>query len=495
MASFGSGFASGIGQGMAMGKMLMDTYNSAKEKEELEAAGKLDQTVVDGQLSADQQAQLKNIREAKNADGSAAYVIEDISGGARFRAAGDDKAEWGSLAAAKQFKLGNQTRDREFSKDEIARARTDAMADVYMRNGDPSKALGLKALSREDRKGSQWEEINQSQINDLQAVAEGRYGDVRSTVEKGIERYNNAQSGQYADGHRISVDWDKNQAIVTGPKNEVVRTIPIDQKITAQFIRSYYDDLRSAANPEYGLKAREADAGERRAGAAEKSANAAWEHYRPGGTAERIAGIAAAARGDSASKPNVRMAQVNVTDDQGVTTKMPVSVVTQVGKNGVPVVQAYSLDGQPINDKKVMNQLAGSDDGGLSTSGRNADLAAARDAFKSGTMDYSTYQNTVSQITQTYDRKDALNTLNSDFKAVEKSQGREAAVRSVVAQVEGSVKNPKDREVVYSQLGLKQDEINRIKRGKTGVAAASTYSPQSTWQPGQRRIPENMQGQ
>jgi hypothetical protein len=496
MASFGSGFASGMGQGMAMGRMLMDTYNDYDQKDKLKKAGEVDQEVIDGQMTADQQAQLKNIRDTKNADGTAAYVVEDVAGGgARFRAAGDENAEWGALAAAKQYKLGNQTRDREFSKDEISRARTDAMADVYMRSGDPNKALGLKALSREDRKGAQWEDINQNQINDLQALAEGNYDALKGTIEKGIQRYNDAQSGQYADGHRIAVDWKNNQAIVTGPKNEVVRTIPITQQTAAGFIRSYYDDLRSAANPEYGLKSREADAGERRAGAAEKSANAAWEHYRQGGTAERIAGIAAASRGDAMNKPNVRMAQVNVTDDQGVTAKMPVSVVTQVGKTGVPVVQAYSLDGKPINDKKVMSQLAGSDDGGLSTSGRNADLSAARDAFKSGNMDYSTYQNTVSQITQTYDRKDALNTLNNEFKTVEKNEGREAAVRSVVAQVESSIKNPKDREAVYGQLGLKQDEVNRIKRGKTGVTAASTYSPQSTWQPGQRRIPENMQGQ
>lgn len=487
----GRGFVSGLAQGVALGNTVMDTYDRYKLKNELENAGKLNQEIIGGKLSDNDQATVDYVSNADNG-----YEVQKLDNGSvKYRTAGSDNS-WSEVSpTGKQYRLAGKVQDTEFTADQIARARADAQANVYMQNGDPAKGYGLKALAREERKGQQWEDINQNQINDLQALTEGKYDQLRGTIDKGIERYNNAQTGPYADGHRISVDWNKNEAIVTNPKNEVVRTIPITQQTAAQFIRSYYDDLRSAANPEFGLSARKTAAEERKASAAEISAQADREYKGKGGVAERVGMAAASARTDAANKPNVRMAQVNVTDDQGVTSKIPVSVVTQVDKNGVPVIQAYSLDGKPINDKKVISQLAGSDDGGVSTTGRNADLAAARKGFESGNMDYSTYQNTVAQITQTYDRKDTLNALSNDFKTVEKDQGREAAVRSVVAQIEGSVKNPKDREVVYGQLGIKQDEINRVKRGKSGVAAAATYSQQSTWQPGQRRIPENMRGQ
>lgn len=490
MASFGSGFASGMGSGMAMGKMLMDTYNEYDQKDKLKKAGELSQEEISAGLTKDQQTTADYVNDANNG-----YEVEKLDNGAlRYRTAGSDNS-WTELTpGAKQYKLGDKVQNTAFSADQINRARDDARAKVLMDAGDVKGAYGLRALAREDRKGQQWDDINQNQINDLQALAEGKYENLRGTIDKGVQRYNDAQTGPYADGHKMAIDWDNNQAIVS-KGSDVVKKIPITQQTAAQFIRAYYDDLRAAANPEYGLSARKTSAEERKAGASEMSAQADLEYKGRGGVAERVGMMNAAARGDSASKPNVRMTQVNITDDQGVTSKVPVSVVTQVGKNGVPVVQAYSLDGKPINDKRVMSQLAGSDDGGVSTTGRNADLAAARKGFESGNMDYSTYQNTVAQITQTYDRKDTLNALSNDFKTVEKDQGREAAVRSVVAQIEGSVKNPKDREVVYGQLGLKQDEINRVKRGKSGVAAASTYSQQSTWQPGQRRIPENMRGQ
>lgn len=492
MASFGEGLSSGIGQGMAWGKLIADTYSDAKQKRELEEAGKLDQKVVGGGFSTNDQYTADYVNNPDNG-----YEVEKTTGGLRFRTAGSENG-WTDLnSTAKRFQLGGKTQDTEFTAEQIARARTDAMSDVYARNGDPTKALGLKALAREDRKGQQWEDINQNQINDLQALAEGKYDQLKGTIDKGIARYNEAQTGQYADGHRISVDWNKNEAIVTGPKNEVVKTIPINQQTAAQFIRSYYEDLRAAANPEFGLSARKTAAEERKAGAAETSARADVEYKGAGGVAERVGMAAAASRSDSANKPNVRMAQVNVTDNAGVTTKVPVSVVTSLDKNGVPVVQAYSLDGKPIKDSSVVNQLAGDD--GMSTSGRNADLSAARKKYENGGIDYNGYKAETVRINQDYDRADTMNKLGSDFKLVEKNEGRDSAVRGVVAQIEGSVKNPKDREVVYGQLGIKTDEVTRAKRDRkpsSQVDAASNYYQQSSWKPGQNRpLPENMRGQ
>ena len=271
----GRGFVSGLAQGVALGNTVMDTYDRYKLKNELENAGKIDQETVNGKLSEYDQSTADHVNNPENG-----YEVQKLdNGGLKFRTAGSDNS-WNEVnPTGKQYKLGNKVQDTEFTKEQIARARTDAQANVYMQNGDPMKGYGLKSLAREERKGQQWEDINQNQINDLQALAEGRYDSLRSTIDKGVERYNNASSGPYADGHRISIDWNKNEAIVTGPKNEVVKTIPINQQSAAQFIRSYYDDLRSAANPEYGLKAREV-------GTKEFSANTEYEFKRPGGTWE-----------------------------------------------------------------------------------------------------------------------------------------------------------------------------------------------------------------
>lgn len=273
----GRGFVSGLAQGVALGNTVMDTYDRYKLKGELENAGKLDQETIAGKLNEYDQSTADFVN---NPDSG--YEVQKLAnGGLKYRTAGSDN-NWQELSATgAKYKLGNKVQDTEFTADQITKARADAQANVYMQNGDPMKGYGLKSLAREERKGQQWEDINQNQINDLQALAEGKYDQLRGTIDKGVERYNNAQTGQYADGHRISVDWNKNEAIVTGPKNEVVRTIPITQQTAAQFIRSYYDDLRSAANPEFGLKAREVNA-------REKSAQADVDYKGAGGVAERV---------------------------------------------------------------------------------------------------------------------------------------------------------------------------------------------------------------
>lgn len=486
MASFGEGFAGGLGQGMAMGKMLMDTYNEYDQKDKLKQAGELSPEEVAAGFTPNQQQTLEHISDPKNG-----YEVKKLdNGNVQFRTAGSENS-WQDLEqGSKKWKLGDKTYDVAPTDDQIARARDDARAKVLMDAGDVKGAYGLKALAREDRSGNKLEELKDWKMTQLQNIAQGNYEPV---LQELMPYYNKPGSGsKFDDGHHATIDPRTNAVVFSNDKGQVVAQHPINGKTLSEALNMAFDDKMSALDPKYGVDVRKANA-------SEMSARADYEYKRAGGVAERVGMANVAARGDSSSKPNVRMAQVNVTDDQGVTTKQPISVVTRVGKDGVPVVQAYSLDGKPINDKKVMGQLSGDDGESVSTAGRNADLGAARKAFESGNMDYNTYQSTVTQINTRYNQQDTLLKLGNDFKTVEKNDGRDAAVRSIVAQVEGAVKNPNDKSAVYGQLGIKSDEILRAKRGAqggTGLAAATNYSTQSTWQPGQKRkqVPENMQG-
>ena len=248
MASYGEGFSRGMSSGMATGKLLMDIYNEYDQKDKLRQAGEEAPTEIGG-LSKDQQTTADYVNDAKNG-----YEVQKLdNGGFQYRTAGSDNSWTEVTPGAKKWKLGDKVQDTEFSKDQIAAHRADRQAQVLMDAGDIKGAYGLKAMAREDRKGQQWDDINQSQINDLQSLAEGKYENLRGTLEKGVQRYNDAKTGQYADGHKMTIDWENNQAIVS-KDNAVVKKIPITQQSAAQFIRAYYDDLRSAANPEYGLK-------------------------------------------------------------------------------------------------------------------------------------------------------------------------------------------------------------------------------------------------
>lgn len=154
MASFGSGFASGLGQGMSMGKMLMDTYNSAKERDDLEKAGQLDQEVVDGKFSANDQATADFVNNRDNG-----YEVEQTGRGLRYRTAGSDNS-WNELnTSGKQYRLGDKVQDTEFAPEQIARARSDAIAQAYTKNGDPMRGLQFRQASREERQAGNEEKI------------------------------------------------------------------------------------------------------------------------------------------------------------------------------------------------------------------------------------------------------------------------------------------------------------------------------------------------
>ena len=253
MASYGTGFAAGLNSGMSMGKMLMDTYNDAKQKDDLEKAGSLDQTEVN-QMTSEHADTLRNIESTKNADGTNAYVVEKLDDGtARFRAAGDENAEWGSLGLTKQYKLGNQTRDTAFTKDEVARARNEAISEAYTKNGDPARGLQYKNAAREDRAASALEAAREEYTTGLEDMASGRNMD--KYIPMILRSYNDARKGsKYDDGHNATYDPERNIVAFADKDGRIVNTIPLNQQTLAAAWKERYLDKIEAFDPKLGLE-------------------------------------------------------------------------------------------------------------------------------------------------------------------------------------------------------------------------------------------------
>jgi hypothetical protein len=256
MASFGTGFAAGLNSGMSMGKMLMDTYNDAKQKDDLEQAGKLDQTVTETGLTDEQQAQIAAIRQQKLDDGSNAFEVEDVNNGVRIRAAGNPDAEWGMVAGAKQYKLGNQTRDTEFSKDEIARARNEAIADAYTKNGDPGRGLQFKNAAREDRTAASIEAAREEYVTGLEDMASGKNMD--KYIPMILRSYNDPRKGsKHDDGHNATYDPERNVVAFSDKDGRIVNTIPVNQQTLSAAWKERYLDKLEAHDPKLGLARQE----------------------------------------------------------------------------------------------------------------------------------------------------------------------------------------------------------------------------------------------
>lgn len=255
MASFGSGFASGLGQGMAMGRMIMDTYNSAKEKDDLEKAGKLDQEVVDGTLDEGQRGQIEQIRGLKNAEGKDAFIVEDLGEGkgVRFKGVDQEGGEWGQIAPSKQYKLGGLVRDKEFTKDEIGKARQEAIADVYTKNGDPMRGLQYKQASREVRSADAMEAAREEYMTGLEDFAAGKNMDKYMPMI--LKAYNDPRKGsKYDDGHHATYDPERNVVAFSNKDGQIVNTIPVNQQTLAAAWKERYRDKLEALDPKFGVE-------------------------------------------------------------------------------------------------------------------------------------------------------------------------------------------------------------------------------------------------
>lgn len=253
MASFGSGFAAGLNNGMSMGKMLMDTYNDAKLKRDVEDANAADQEEVNTGLNEEQRAQIAAIREQKLDDGTNAYEVEDTANGARIRAAGNPDAQWGEVAGGKQYKLGNKTQDTAFNADQIARHRQERIAEAYTKNGDPVRGLQYKNAAREDRTASAMEAAREEYMAGLEDMASGQ--GMEKYIPMILRAYNDPRKGsKHDDGHNATYDPERNVVAFSDKDGRIVNTIPVNQQTMAAAWKERYLDKIEAFDPKLGLE-------------------------------------------------------------------------------------------------------------------------------------------------------------------------------------------------------------------------------------------------
>lgn len=252
MASFGTGFAGGLLSGMSMGRMLMDTYNDAKLKDELEAAGKLAPEEIAGSIDQDTQKSIETMRSHVGADGKNTYEVENLSGGgARFRAAGD--GDWTTIAPGKQYKMGGLVQDNPFTDAQISKARGEAIADVYARNGDPMKGLQYKNASREDRSASAIEAAREEYMSGLEDMASGRNMD--KYIPMILKSYNDAKPGsKHDDGHHATYDPERGVVAFANKDGQIVNTIPVNQQTLAAAWKERYMDKIAGFDPKLGIE-------------------------------------------------------------------------------------------------------------------------------------------------------------------------------------------------------------------------------------------------
>ena len=258
MASFGSGFAAGLNNGMSMGKMLMDTYNDAKLKRDLEDANTADQEEVNSGLTDEQKAQIQSIRDQRLDNGEAAYEVQDTANGARIRAAGNPDAPWGEVAGAKQYKLGNKTQDVAFTDDQIARHRQDRIAEAYTKNGDPARGLQYKNAARDDRNASAVEAAREEYVTGLEDMASGKNMD--KYIPMILRSYNDPRKGsKHDDGHNATYDPERNVVAFSDKDGRIVNTIPVNQQTLSAAWKERYLDKLEAHDPKLGLARQELD--------------------------------------------------------------------------------------------------------------------------------------------------------------------------------------------------------------------------------------------
>ena len=247
--SIGRGFVSGLAQGVALGNTVMDTYDRYKLKNELGNASKIDQELVDGKLGSNDQITADFVNNPDNG-----YEVQKVDGGGlKYRTAGSDNS-WNELnTTGKQYRLGGLTRDTEFSKEEVARARNDAVANVYANNGDPARGLQYKNAAREDRTASAMESAREEYVNGLEDMAKGEGMD--KYIPMILRSYNDPRKGsKHDDGHNATYDPERNVVAFADKDGRIVNTIPVNQQTLASAWKERYLDKIEAFDPKLGLE-------------------------------------------------------------------------------------------------------------------------------------------------------------------------------------------------------------------------------------------------
>lgn len=278
---------------------------------------------------------------------------------------------------------------------------TDAQkqADFRARNSaagvDPMKTLQISAASRSDRSAQKMEDFQNWHTSMVDLMAKGDWAGV---VSANLGLYNKPTKGSNLnDGLTAKVipsaDGKSSSFVQYNKKGDVVSSTPI----TADLVQSKFEDLAFSkyqaldfkGGTELGIKKDELNV---------KKSRAVYENMRDAGAANYYNGIGRQTGGSN--KGTVKNFTVETVDDKGVKQKTPILARVSTDKEGNPKVEAFTLDGKPITDSKVINQIGssgGGEEGGPS-SALGADMGSARKRYENGQIDYKTYKQELADI-------------------------------------------------------------------------------------------------
>lgn len=283
------------------------------------------------------------------------------------------------------------------------------LADLYYKEGMPEQAVGAEerifALGQRGRTLGQQRATDAALARRAAMIKEAQ-DDPTGFMAKYGPQFNADQIGgpQYAGMQVALASSPQGQmAYMLDPRSgKTVGSMPVTAQSISDFINTLTDQELSAASPEMysqvagrGLQRGQLSAQQMTAQAALRNA-VTNESYKDGmlrrpliqesrgqtRVIDPATGSLIATYGsrmpdpgaEAANRPNIRTAMITVPDQvTGKPTKVPVNVVTQLGPNNVPVVNAYTMDGRPIKDNKLLSQLAGGD---LSGGEQDPQLAA-----------------------------------------------------------------------------------------------------------------------
>jgi hypothetical protein len=278
------------------------------------------------------------------------------------------------------------------------------LGDVYAREGMVEQAEGMRDRlfnlgQRQYQTGQQNRTLTQQQaadaalarratmIKELQTDMPGfltRYAPMFNADQIGGDKFKGSQVA-------FASTPNGQTGYIISPDGKTTSQFPVTQQSLMEIINGLTDAELSAASPEQysaavarGIQREQAATGRITANAAQRNAET-MERYRSDVVSKptfmqdgsgrvlamssdgtRVLGTYGNPRPDSASaalnRPNVRTATINVPDPTtGKVSKVPINVVTQLGANNVPKVAAYTMDGKPITDNKLLSQLAAGD--------------------------------------------------------------------------------------------------------------------------------------
>lgn len=271
------------------------------------------------------------------------------------------------------------------------------LADLYYGQGMPEQAVGAEerifTLGQRGRTLGQQRATDAALTRRMSMIKEAQ-SDPTGFMAKYGPQFNADQIGgpQYAGMQVALASSPQGQmAYMLDPRSgKTVGSMPVTAQSISDFINSLTDAELSAASPEMysqvagrGLQRGQLSAQQMTAQAALRNA-VTNESYKDGmlrrpliqesrgqtRVIDPVTGGLIATYGSrmsdpglaSLSRPNVRTATISVPDTiTGKPTKVPVNVVTQLGPNNVPIVRAFTMNGQEIKDNKLLNQLAGGD--------------------------------------------------------------------------------------------------------------------------------------